>query len=217
MSSLENIATENPVENNHNINFELSVAVFAVFMIALLWKLYYFLKHRNDPLPRSPTNPEMDKHANSSTQDVIKRLLVLKTVVRIPNNHNLGQGSMELGVIRMKSNLQLFDGDESGQRTCAICLGDYEDGDQICWSNNQDCLHHFHSTCGVAWLTKHSQCPICRAEYLVEAKPLGQQGSREKENEMEHPIQLNVEEQGDELQGRANANSNQEVLPDENV
>ncbi len=70
---------------------------------------------------------------------------------------------------RRKSDLLLQQGDEeSGVGTCPICLCDYENGDQICWSYNQDCLHHFHSDCGIAWLAKHSQCPICRAEYLVE-------------------------------------------------
>ena len=73
---------------------------------------------------------------------------------------------------RRKSNLRLHFGanrdelDES--RTCPICLCEYENGEQICWSNNRQCAHHFHSQCGIAWLAKHSECPICRAEYLVE-------------------------------------------------
>lgn len=57
--------------------------------------------------------------------------------------------------------------EENGNQTCPICLGDYEHGDQICWSRNPDCAHHFHAACGMAWLAKHSECPICRAEYLV--------------------------------------------------
>ena len=51
---------------------------------------------------------------------------------------------------------------------CAICLCEYTDTDEVCISRNPDCSHFFHVNCGIAWLAKHSQCPICRAEYLLE-------------------------------------------------
>lgn len=117
---------------------------------------------------------------------------------------------------RLKSNIRLFDGDDNGQRTCAICLGDYEDGDQICWSNNQDCTHHFHSTCGVAWLARHSQCPICRADYLVEPEIL-QEASEEKGAVIDLPIHLDLGNLDEELQNRADDTPNDEASPDENV
>jgi hypothetical protein len=71
---------------------------------------------------------------------------------------------------RKKSNLLLHSGggdelDES--RSCPICLGEYQNGESICWSHNKECFHRFHAACGVAWLAKHSECPVCRAEYLV--------------------------------------------------
>jgi hypothetical protein len=53
-------------------------------------------------------------------------------------------------------------------KTCAICLGDYVEGEKVCLSRNPDCSHFFHSTCGIAWLAKHSECPICRAEFIFE-------------------------------------------------
>lgn len=97
-------------------------------------------------------------------------------------------------VKRRKSDLILHDGDEeTGMGTCPICLCDYEHGDQICWSNNKDCLHHFHSKCGVAWLAKHSLCPICRAEYLVEPEHT-QESSRQNLTEQ---TQVVVERSGD--------------------
>lgn len=70
-------------------------------------------------------------------------------------------------VKRKKSNL-ILDDEEEEATTCPICLCDYEDGDQICWSYNENCQHSFHAECGIAWLAKHSDCPICRAEYLVD-------------------------------------------------
>eukprot|EP00429_Kryptoperidinium_foliaceum_P013158 CAMPEP_0176031546 /NCGR_PEP_ID=MMETSP0120_2-20121206/15553_1 /TAXON_ID=160619 /ORGANISM="Kryptoperidinium foliaceum, Strain CCMP 1326" /LENGTH=161 /DNA_ID=CAMNT_0017364839 /DNA_START=457 /DNA_END=939 /DNA_ORIENTATION=+ len=68
-----------------------------------------------------------------------------------------------------KSNLVFVMGkdDECNLQTCPICLCDYENDEDICWSNNENCSHHFHAACGIAWLAKHSECPVCRAEYLI--------------------------------------------------
>ncbi len=81
---------------------------------------------------------------------------------------------------RRKSNLLLHTngGDELDEsRTCPICLCEYEDGQRICWSHNKECAHHFHAQCGIAWLAKHTECPICRADYLVE--PTDEVGNKE--------------------------------------
>ena len=67
----------------------------------------------------------------------------------------------------VKSDLILYDSSDSEKDVCAICLEVYKEGDKICWSHNLSCNHHFHAQCGIAWLAKHSQCPVCRAEYLV--------------------------------------------------
>ena len=50
---------------------------------------------------------------------------------------------------------------------CSICLGDYEEGDDICLSPNAQCKHAFHKDCMVQWLMKHNRCPICRNNYLL--------------------------------------------------
>lgn len=49
---------------------------------------------------------------------------------------------------------------------CAICLQDYQVGDDICWSRNETCQHAFHIDCMTRWLLYHDECPICREEYL---------------------------------------------------
>ena len=90
-----------------------------------------------------------------------------------PDNENTEKQSG--GVHRRnKSNLWLEDHgsqkdvEENNDSTmCPICLCEYEDGEQICWSNNENCAHHFHAACGIAWLAKHNECPLCREEYLV--------------------------------------------------
>jgi hypothetical protein len=110
-----------------------------------------------------------------------------------------------------KSNLVLQEGKEdedSGFELCAICLCPYEDGDQICWSNNKQCLHHFHAACGIAWLAKHEDCPICRAAYLVEPeeKNLGEGNNNvaavtESSNETATSGPTNIEEVADDHDG----------------
>jgi hypothetical protein len=81
---------------------------------------------------------------------------------------------------RFKSNLILSDhaADDLGHtRTrdstkkerwaCVICLNPYEIGEEICWSQNPDCLHLFHHGCIEEWLLQHDHCPCCRADYLA--------------------------------------------------
>ena len=58
-------------------------------------------------------------------------------------------------------------GDESySHDQCAICLLDYEEGDEISWSHNKHCHHEFHRMCLEKWLQKHGDCPYCRRPYL---------------------------------------------------
>lgn len=86
---------------------------------------------------------------------------------------------------RNKSTLWLVDhgtqtDDFNDSTVCPICLCDYKDGEQICWSKNEKCAHHFHASCGIAWLAKHNECPLCREEYLVLPEQNG-----DEENQME--------------------------------
>lgn len=45
---------------------------------------------------------------------------------------------------------------------CAVCLGEYEDGELVKWL--PDCWHSFHGPCIDSWLHSHSSCPLCRTE-----------------------------------------------------
>jgi hypothetical protein len=73
---------------------------------------------------------------------------------------------------------------------CSICLSEYELSQSICWSNNHQCTHVFHTDCMIQWLVtlgrKQSlnkrftryptdgdlvgfyelQCPCCRQEFV---------------------------------------------------
>eukprot|EP00542_Grammatophora_oceanica_P000686 CAMPEP_0194066606 /NCGR_PEP_ID=MMETSP0009_2-20130614/86116_1 /TAXON_ID=210454 /ORGANISM="Grammatophora oceanica, Strain CCMP 410" /LENGTH=300 /DNA_ID=CAMNT_0038719577 /DNA_START=233 /DNA_END=1136 /DNA_ORIENTATION=- len=56
--------------------------------------------------------------------------------------------------------------DAATKAACPICLTDYVDGDEICWSHNERCNHVFHRECIVEWLTHHDECPCCRLNFL---------------------------------------------------
>lgn len=58
------------------------------------------------------------------------------------------------------------DQDMLAQENCAICLEKFEDGDEACTSNNQNCKHVFHHECIFEWLLKNEDCPCCRRTYL---------------------------------------------------
>lgn len=50
--------------------------------------------------------------------------------------------------------------------TCSICLSDYEVGDIVCWSSNEECNHAFHKECIMDWLIRNQNCPCCRLPYV---------------------------------------------------
>lgn len=58
------------------------------------------------------------------------------------------------------------DGEDDPATTCAICLSEYEDGDEISWSHNPNCSHFFHRSCIAEWLLSHEECPCCRFDFL---------------------------------------------------
>jgi hypothetical protein len=49
---------------------------------------------------------------------------------------------------------------------CAICLVEYQDGDEVSWSHNISCDHAFHRDCIIEWLLTSNECPCCRRNYL---------------------------------------------------
>jgi len=61
---------------------------------------------------------------------------------------------------------QSFRSKNETQTCCEICLMDYEVGDKVCFSPNDECAHAFHKDCIVDWLLKKNTCPICRRNYL---------------------------------------------------
>lgn len=63
--------------------------------------------------------------------------------------------------------LPLENDEETPIPSCTICLIDYREGDNICWSHNPQCQHQFHKVCIIEWLQNHDECPCCRHNYLA--------------------------------------------------
>lgn len=57
--------------------------------------------------------------------------------------------------------------DSDAHQSCAICLDQFEDGEDICSSQNRHCKHQFHLSCTFEWLLKSQECPCCRRDYLT--------------------------------------------------
>ena len=51
-------------------------------------------------------------------------------------------------------------------KSCSICLEPYREGDDICWSQNENCYHAYHQDCILDWLMQNDDCPLCRADYF---------------------------------------------------
>ncbi|KAH9672168.1 hypothetical protein KPL70_017623 [Citrus sinensis] len=54
-----------------------------------------------------------------------------------------------------------FSSKDCNEDTCAVCLGDFKEGEQV--RVLPECLHLFHVPCIDMWLSSHSNCPLCRA------------------------------------------------------
>ncbi|KAG2408946.1 E3 ubiquitin-protein [Vigna angularis] len=53
------------------------------------------------------------------------------------------------------------EGDDDEDDMCAVCLGEFEDGEEL--RTLPECLHSFHVACIDPWLSSRSSCPVCRA------------------------------------------------------
>jgi Ring finger domain len=83
----------------------------------------------------------------------------------------------------------LSNSDDSQQlEPCSICLTEYNDGDEICWSHNDKCNHFFHKACIQTWLLTHEECPCCRRDFLC-------LWDEEAENNNQSPRQRTISDQ----------------------
>jgi len=110
------------------------------------------------------------EEGNKAREDFIVKTLVTKKFVIATKDQNASSVSQKQGSF-INAVTAFFDQSDSSNEidemnTCAICLGEYEEGENICRSINSYCKHAFHKDCIVEWLMKHNECPCCRKDYL---------------------------------------------------
>jgi hypothetical protein len=103
---------------------------------------------------------------NDTAIDSYPALLPFAQKVVVQNPGDNSDAQVDSG---LKTDLILpFENDEETSiPNCTICLNDYREGDNICWSHNPQCQHHFHNVCIIQWLKNHDECPCCRHNYLA--------------------------------------------------
>ena len=105
-------------------------------------------------------------------------------------NFSLGQSGLDMAasdnlLLKLPSDTDEFvNANRLVPATCAICLSSYKKGESVSWSDSDDCMHAFHTTCMAQYAhtclkshirNKASQgnktalavpCPLCRNSFL---------------------------------------------------
>ncbi|KAF6985183.1 hypothetical protein CFC21_003078 [Triticum aestivum] len=84
-----------------------------------------------------------------------------------------GGGGIKRRVIRSLP-VEVYGSGEVIDDVCAICLGEFVDGEKV--RVLPQCDHGFHVRCVDAWLVSHSSCPTCRRPVTTGAPPKGGDG-----------------------------------------
>lgn len=64
----------------------------------------------------------------------------------------------------LSSGDNIENGGKTTDDTCALCLEDYEDGEEL---RELKCEHRYHSECIDEWLSHKRSCPVCNADALL--------------------------------------------------
>ncbi|GJP45165.1 hypothetical protein CLOM_g4574 [Closterium sp. NIES-68] len=76
-----------------------------------------------------------------------------------------------------------LDEDNACLRECAVCLGDYDEGERI--KLLPPCGHRFHADCIDLWLSSKSTCPICRKDLRPDSVAAGDACEKPLQNDDE--------------------------------
>ncbi|GFH47497.1 hypothetical protein CTEN210_03972 [Chaetoceros tenuissimus] len=95
---------------------------------------------------------------SSSSDDIDEETSQNKGDIILPNTTG---GDIEDGAALISSSIQ---------NMCAICCDNYEEGDDIAYSRNQECPHFYHVECILEWLMRdnNDDCPLCRSAFLAD-------------------------------------------------
>lgn len=123
--------------------------------------------YRRISLSRSSANEAVEHAADGSTTTTSTRTSSVSTSISLalsPQKHQGGccgtNGNHHHGAEKDKKELPFANA--NAQTMCAICLGEYEVGDQV---RTLPCYHQYHLACIDPWLLNvASLCPICKRD-----------------------------------------------------
>ncbi|CAK7325667.1 unnamed protein product [Dovyalis caffra] len=146
-------------DDNNDLNSKVAVLLIGVGSAAIVVTIYHFLAmtmccRRYRPA-RNPQEAQPYVNGTSGNSIECSRAQLIPAY-----NYQSGMGLI---------------GDDG---TCAICLSEFEEGEEL--RTLPLCLHSYHAACIDMWLYSHSNCPMCRTDatpspqVFLNARVLGQ-------------------------------------------
>lgn len=127
----------------------------------LVFKAYHCAKIESAPDLEEGSDTETAQAGNvSPQQDGLDQ--------KVPTNGSDQQEEEESSSQAQSYAFPLHEEPETPDQTCAICLDDFVEGEQI--NAASKCQHVFHKTCLLEWLDQHDICPCCRRTMITDSE-----------------------------------------------
>ncbi|KAI0500791.1 hypothetical protein KFK09_019008 [Dendrobium nobile] len=177
----------------------LVISIIAILASALLLVSYYTFVSKNCAslsFSRRPFHNEEDSGGGAAASVRHEEWHVL------PSN-GLDEALInKITVLRYKREEGLVDGTD-----CSVCLGEFKEEESL--RLLPKCSHAFHLQCIDTWLKSHANCPLCRANIVLEldgheeemvmiVEDAERSGEEEEEEEAEEEEQEEQEEEAEE-------------------
>mmetsp|Transcript_37547 Transcript_37547/g.76596 ORF Transcript_37547/g.76596 Transcript_37547/m.76596 type:complete len:225 (-) Transcript_37547:185-859(-) len=115
-------------------------------------------------LLNQPTDQKSDEIVSPRNKKALAILFSIKKEKRMKRIGNTEHTARTISILQKGRESILSE--EENHMECNICLGDYEQGQEVCRSRNGLCNHMFHKSCIFEWLLKHDECPCCRTNFI---------------------------------------------------
>jgi hypothetical protein len=131
--------------------------VFYHFWLLFVTCLVWFA-----PFRQTTFAEQLWSHCQANYLWIITHRLLCVSMFYVLKNSNIHRGIPE-SVLQHYTTVEEFalPWTGVGSPECAICFGDYDEGDTV---RKLQCGHHFHQSCIDRWLLQHqNHCPFCNA------------------------------------------------------
>lgn len=142
--------------------FDSSMALTVLVLLAALFFMGFFSIY-------------IRRFADDSSVALSRRRHRRRRISAHPSRPAKGNGPDASSAVRSLPMLRYCGPAEEEPIECAVCLGEFEEGDTI--KVIPACRHLFHPPCIDTWLALHLSCPLCRTTKLFPAKAAAGGGS----------------------------------------